>query len=129
MKTKSFWISGLVLASGLTLATRAESTPKAIGYFLIAETALFGLAFLLATLLGGPDRVLALGAALAVVLSICSAVFLGEDCDESSVLVVPCISSVGAFVLGLVASLVLYPGWAVEAIAGARTRMGRRRSW
>jgi hypothetical protein len=129
MKTKSFWIPSVVFAAGLALAMRGESTPKAIGYFLVAETALFALAFLLATLLGGPDRVLALGVALAVVLSICSAVFLGEDCDEGSFELVPCWSSFDAFWIGLLASLFFYPGWALGAIAGARTSMGRRRSW
>ena len=127
MKTKSFWIPSLVLAAGLMLATLADSAPQAIGYFLIAETALYALAFLLATLLGGPDRVLGLGAALAVVFSICSAVLLGEDCDESSFEIVPCWSSFDFFVIGLLVSLFLYPGWALGAIAGARTRMGRRR--
>jgi hypothetical protein len=127
MKTKSFWIPSVVFAAGLTLATRTESAPKAIGYFLIAETALFALAFLLATLLGGPDRILALGATLGFGVAVAAAILLGEDCNDELFCFGPTPGE--AFMLGLLASLFLYPGWALGAIAGARTKMGRRRSW
>lgn len=124
MKTRSFWIpvSAMALVAGVLLATRAEAA-RYVGYFLLAEAALFVLAFLLAALLGGAGKVLALGAGLGVGFASVAAILLGEDCDEDDIFAALCISAGDVFALGLVAALILYPAWALGARAGAQTTL------
>ncbi len=125
MKTKSFWVpvSAMGVAAGLLLAIHANSATY-LGYFLLAEAALFVLAFLAATLLGGSGRALALGAALGLGFATVSAVLLGEDCEEDSFL---CVSAGDVFGFALAAALAFYPGWALGAGAEALRRRGIRR--
>ncbi len=113
----------MVLAPALLLATRAEPA-RYFGYFLLTEAVLFALAFILASVIGGPGWVLALGAALGIGLAIASAVLLGENCEDSLFF---CITPDAAFVLGLVAALILSLGWACGAFAGAPKRLGTGR--
>jgi hypothetical protein len=126
MKTKSRWIaevtvSAIAFVAGLVLATRNDFT----GIFLLAEAVLFAMAFLLAALLGGPGKVLALGVALGFGFAIFSAALFGEDYCEGSII---CFSAGDIFLLVLLAALVLYPGWALGAGVGALRRLHTRRS-
>jgi len=132
MKTKSIWIpvsailliSVIVFAVGLKTPTPGKSATY-VGYFLLAEAAPFAVAFVLAALIGGP-RVMALGITLGFGGAVASAILLGEDCSDEVFCFGPTPGE--AFVLGLVASVVLYAGWALGARVGALTRSGRRRS-
>jgi hypothetical protein len=81
---------------------------------------LFALAFLVAAVFGEAPSI-TIGFSLGFGLAIASAVLLGEDCEDSFFL---CITPTGAFFIGLVAALILCPGWALGARAGALKRRG-----
>jgi hypothetical protein len=131
MKTKSIWIpvsailliSVIVFAAGLKASTPGKSATY-VGYFLLAEAAPFAVALVLAALIGRPP-VLALGVTLGFGVAVASAILLGEDCSDEVFCFGPTPGE--AFVLGLVASAVLSPGWALGAGVGELNRLGRRR--
>ena len=72
----------------------------------------------------GRPPVLALGITPGFGVAVASGILLGEDCSDEVFCFGPTPGE--AFVLGLIASLVLYPGWAFGAGLGALTRSGRR---
>ena len=130
---KSRWItevtvSAIAFVAILVLAKLAEpgSGLGLTRVYLLAEAVLFALAFLPVALLGGPGRVLALGVALGVGGAVASAILLGEDCSDDFLCLSPTPGE--AFVLGLLAALVLYPGWALGAGVGALRRHSKQPS-
>ena len=115
---RTFWIvealgSALVLV--LVYSGPASGSTSAFGGI---ELALFAVAFLLVACLGGPGKVLALGAGLGVVLATLAAAG-SPGCGESDFI---CFTPGEVFALGLIVAGALYPGWALGAGIGALVR-------
>jgi hypothetical protein len=114
---RSPWIV-VTLGSTLALALVGLAVGEARA-FLLVELVLFTVAFLLARLLGGPGKVLALGAGLGLAFATLAALATSGNCSESDLI---CFSPGETFAIGLIVSGGLYPGWALGAGAGALVR-------
>ena len=109
-RTRALWIGeALVSALAVTLVYRAASGET--GALIRIELALFALAFLLTTCLGGAGRVLALGAGLGVAFATLAAI------SASGFLSPP-----DMFAIGLIIAGALYPAWALGVGLGALVR-------
>ena len=114
---RSPWIV-VTLVSVLALALIGLATGEARA-FLLVELVLFTAAFLLARLLGGPGKVLTLGAGLGLAFATVAALSTSGSCSESDLI---CFSPGEVFAIALIVSGALYPGWALGVALGAFAR-------